>query len=25
LHATTLGIKHPITKEDMLFEVQPDF
>lgn len=25
LHATTLGIKHPITKEDMFFEAQPDF
>jgi tRNA pseudouridine32 synthase/23S rRNA pseudouridine746 synthase len=25
LHATTLGIKHPITKEDMFFEAQPEF
>ncbi len=25
LHATTLGIKHPITKEEMIFEAQPDF
>lgn len=25
LHATTLGIKHPTTKEDMIFEALPDF
>ena len=25
LHATTLGIKHPITKEDMFFEALPEF
>ena len=25
LHATTLGIIHPVTREEMLFEAQPDF